>query len=470
MMLPRLMTAAAKSGSGKTIITCGLLEALKRRGLDVRTYKCGPDYIDPMFHRMVTGVPGGNIDTFFSGEEEIKAMLCRNGAEAAVMEGVMGIYDGIAGRGVRGSCYDAAVLTGTPVILIMDVKGMGQTMLSLIRGILADDSKKLIRGIILNRITPSYLETIKPVMDEMLGVISRDRGVSVKLLGGIPDSKGIHLESRHLGLDLPGEIDDLKEQVKAAADLIEEHLDMDALLEIMDQADEIGRTEERPAASRVRERSLTLAAARDEAFCFYYEENLRALEDAGMRIKEFSPLHDSRVPEEADGLLFGGGYPELYAEELSGNTAMLASVREAIDSGMPSLAECGGFMYLLESLEDMQGRLHDMTGVLSGSSHYTGKPGRFGYVTLREKKHLCAADTLITGLEVKGHEFHYFDSDNNGSNAVAEKPGSGRTWECMHADRDHLWGYPHLWYPSCPELIMRFAAAMEEYRKKKQYG
>ena len=176
------------------------------------------------------------------------------------------------------------------------------------------------------------------------------------------------------------------------------------------------------------------------------------------------------MPEEAAGLLFGGGYPELYAEELSANTEMLASVREAIDSGMPSLAECGGFMYLLESLEDMQGRQHEMAGVLAGSSHYTGKPGRFGYVTLREKKHLCAADTLITGLEVKGHEFHYFDSDNNGTNAVAEKPGSGRTWECMHADRDHLWGYPHLWYPSCPELIGRFAAAMEEYGKKKKDG
>lgn len=470
MMLSRVMTAAPKSGSGKTIITCGLLEVLKRRGIDVRTYKCGPDYIDPMFHRMVTGVPGGNIDTFFSTEEEIKEMLCRSGAEAAVIEGVMGIYDGIAGRGGRGSCYDAAALTGTPLLLIMDVKGMGQTMLSLIRGILSDDREKLIQGIILNRITPSYLETIKPVLGEMLSDISGARGVSVRLLGGIPDSKGIHLESRHLGLNMPGEVCDLKEQVKAAADLIEEHLDMDAVLEIMDQAAVIPETEERAEVSRVSGRMLTLAAARDEAFCFYYEENLRSLEDAGIKIKEFSPLHDSKVPEEADGLLFGGGYPELYAAELSANTAMLASVREAIDGGMPSLAECGGFMYLLESLEDMQGIRHEMAGVLGGSSHYTGKLGRFGYVTLREKKHLCAADTLITGLEVKGHEFHYFDSDNNGSNAVAEKPGSGRTWECMHADRDHLWGYPHLWYPSCPELIRRFAAAMDGYRKKKQDG
>ncbi|MBR2707443.1 MAG: cobyrinate a,c-diamide synthase [Mogibacterium sp.] len=468
MRLPRVMTAAVSSGSGKTILTCGMLEALKRRGTDVRSFKCGPDYIDPMFHRRVTGAPCGNIDTFFSSAEEIRGMLCRSACEAAVIEGVMGIYDGAAGLQGRGSCYDAAAASGTPVLLIADVKGMGLTMLSVIKGILSDDRENLIRGIILNRITPIYLETIRPQLDEMLSCMSADRNADVKLLGGIPGSKAIQLESRHLGLSMPFETDDLEEQLKAAADLIEEHLDMDALLEIMEQAEELPDATAEPRKES--DCGLVLAVARDEAFCFCYEENLRIMEEAGISIREFSPVHDARVPQDADGLLLGGGYPELYAEELSGNTSMLSSVREAIDDGMPSLAECGGFMYLLESLEDMQGRPHEMAGALEGGSHYTGKLSRFGYVTLREKKHLCAADTLITGLEVKGHEFHYFDSDNNGSNAVAEKPGSGRTWECMHADRDHLWGYPHLWYPSCPELVRRFAAAMEEYRRKKQDG
>ena len=465
MRLPRVMTAAVRSGSGKTILTCGILESLKRRGIDVRSFKCGPDYIDPMFHRRVTGAPAGNIDTFFSSAEEIRGMLWRSTCGAAVIEGVMGIYDGLAGMQGRGSCYDAAAASGTPVILIADVKGMGQTMLSVINGILSDDSEKLIRGIILNRITASYLETIRPRMDDLLGCISAGRDTGVKLLGGIPATEDIHLESRHLGLSMPFETEDLDEQLKAAANLIEEHLDMDALLEIMGQAADLPDV---PAEHRKEiDRGLTLAVARDEAFCFYYEENLRMMEESGISIREFSPVHDSCVPEDADGLLFGGGYPELYAEELSGNTSMLSSVREAIDGGMPSLAECGGFMYLLESLEDMHGRPHGMAGALAGRSHYTGKLGRFGYVTLREKKHLCAADTLMTGLEIKGHEFHYFDTDNNGSNAVAVKPVSGRTWECMHADRDHLWGYPHLWYPSCPELIRRFAAAMEDYKRKK---
>lgn len=468
MKLPRVMLAAAGSGSGKTIITCALLEALKRRGIAVRSYKCGPDYIDPMFHRSVIGVPGGNLDIFFSTEEEIKDMLCRSGAEAAVIEGVMGIYDGIAGMDGKGSCYDSAAASGTPVLLILDAKGMGQTMLSVIKGILSDDREKLIRGIVLNRITPSYLEAIRPQTEEVLSGISADRGVSVRLLGGIPEAKGIHLESRHLGLNMPGEISDLKEQVDAAADLAVKYLDMYAVTEIMDQASGLPDAPAEPRDNS--DGGPVLAVTRDEAFCFYYEENLRALIESGIKIKEFSPLRDSKVPEEADGLLFGGGYPELYAEELSANAAMLLSVKEAIDGGMPSLAECGGFMYLLESLEDMDGRPHEMAGVLAGCSHYTGKLSRFGYVTLREKKHLCAADTLMTGLEIKGHEFHYFDSDNNGGNAIAEKPGSGRTWDCMHAGAGHLWGYPHLWYPSCPELIRRFRKAMEEYGRKKQYG
>lgn len=477
MKLPRIMIAAARSGSGKTIITCGMLEAIRRRGIDVRSYKCGPDYIDPMFHRRVIGVPGGNIDTFFSSGEEIREMLSLCDSEAAVIEGVMGIYDGISGMQGRGSCYDAAIVTATPVLLIVDVKGMGQTMLSIIKGILSDDRDKLIRGIILNRISPSYLDTIRPQLDELLGRISTERGAEVKLIGGIPNSKGIHLESRHLGLNMPGEIDDLREQVEAAADLIEEHLDMDAVLTIMKQAKEqetgdTGDTSRSLHKKGYGENSsaLILAVARDEAFCFYYEENLHVLREAGLKIIEFSPVHDSKLPEDADGLLLGGGYPELYAKQLSANESMLASVREAIEGGMPSLAECGGFMYLLESLEDMNGDRHRMAGVIGGSSHYTGRLGRFGYITLREKKHLCAADTLITGLEIKGHEFHYFDSDNNGSNAVAEKPGSGKTWDCMHAGSEHLWGYPHLWYPSSPKLIERFTRAMEGYKRKRQHG
>ena len=463
MRLPRLMIAAPKSGSGKTLITCGLLEALKRRGVGVRSYKCGPDYIDPMFHRSVIGIPGGNLDTFFSSEDEIRETLAGCGSEAAVIEGVMGIYDGVTGMNGRGSCYDAASASDTPVVLIADVKGMGQTMLSVIKGILLDDRDSLIRGIILNRISASYYEQIAPLMEEMLAKLSAERGTGIKLLGGIPSAKDIHLESRHLGLLMPGDIEGLKEQLGLAADLIEEHIDMDAFLGIMDSAAELPDACEAAPAETGADDAPVLAVARDEAFCFYYEENLAMLRKAGIRIKEFSPVHDSCVPKDADGLLLGGGYPELYAKELSANEEMLRSIRDAIRTGMPSLAECGGFMYLLDELTDKDGNSFPMAGVLSGESHWTGRLSRFGYAEVSGTKE----GTLLSGLRVKAHEFHYYDSSNNGSDAGAVKPGSGKSWECIHAGSDYIWGYPHLWYPSCPELIVRLKDRMTAFRESR---
>lgn len=496
----RIMTAAVSSGSGKTLITCGLLSFLKNRGLDVSSFKCGPDYIDPMFHRRVLGIPGGNLDTFFAGEKEIRSLAAgradndRDGY--AVIEGVMGIYDGItaasergaSGPGAAGSCYELAKITETPVVLVVNARGMGQTMISVIRGILADDKECLIRGIILNRISPHYYEQIKPLLESALDEISSRRGVSAELLGGIPSSDNIRLESRHLGLMMPHEIEDIREQIKEAEGLIAENLDTDRLLELMseagplqteDNAEESHGCHSEPLcceapvkgrqssgeAGRTGSDAPVLAVARDEAFCFYYEENLRMLERSGIRIKEFSPLHDRCLPGDADGVLLGGGYPELYADALSGNTGMRASVRDAIRRGMPSLAECGGFMYLLEMLEDSEGNIRPMAGVLRGTALNKGRLGRFGYITLQERAKSCAAETLIKGLCIKGHEFHYFDSDNNGSDAVAVKPGSGRSWECMHAGPGHLWGYPHLYYPSCPELVERFRKRMLDYRK-----
>ena len=466
MKLPRVMIAAPKSGSGKTLITCGILEALRRRGTDVRAYKCGPDYIDPMFHRSVIGIPGGNLDTFFSTEDEIKQILADCGSEAAVIEGVMGIYDGITGMEGKGSCYDVAKASSTPVILVIDVKGMGLTMLSVIKGILLDDSYALIQGIVLNRISKGYFKQIEPLVSRLLNSISEDRGVAVRLLGGIPASKDINLESRHLGLLMPGDIAGLKDQLAHAAELMEESLNMDALEAIMQETPELEGDGADGEAAADENDMPCLAVARDEAFCFYYEENLSMLRSAGVRIKEFSPLHDSHVPEDADGLLLGGGYPELYAAELSANTGMLSSINAAIGSGMPSLAECGGFMYLLEELEDKDGNVYSMAGVIKGRSSWTGKLSRFGYAEVSG----TGEGTLLSGLSIKAHEFHYYDSSNNGDDAIAEKPGSGRSWECIHAGSDHVWGYPHLWYPSCPELTGRFAESMKEYRRKRRDG
>lgn len=490
MKYGRIMMTAPKSGSGKTIITCGLLSFLKDRRYNVRAYKCGPDYIDPMFHRRVIGVPGGNLDTFFSDDEAIRRQIAESDCDCAVIEGVMGIYDGITGAAGRGSCYDVARATGTPAVLVIDVKGMGATMISVIKGILADDEACLIRGIVLNRISGRYYGEISPQIESALEKISAERDTEVCLLGGIPDVKDIKLESRHLGLMMPDEIDDLEEQVTAARNLIAENIDTAKLLEIMSQAEDLnapavkaegtyagaGSAGQNDAEDTVPQ--LTLAVARDEAFCFYYEENLRMLEKCGIRIEEFSPMYDRRLPEDADGILLGGGYPELYAEDLSDNESMKESIREAIKVGMPCLAECGGFMYLLEEMTAADGKTYPMCGVIEGSSQNTGKLGRFGYITVSGKSDTgdCAGslgeetgfapeDSLLSGLSIKGHEFHYYDSDNNGGDAVAVKPGTGRSWECMHAGSTMLAGYPHLYYPSCPELIERLKDRMLEHQR-----
>ena len=482
----RVMIAAMKSGSGKTLITTGLLRALKDNSLDPAAFKCGPDYIDPMFHRTVLGIPGGNLDSFFQTEDEMRGIISSCSSGYAVIEGVMGIYDGAAtSSGGQGSCYDVARITRTPIILVMDVRGMGMTMLSVIRGILSDDTDRLIRGIILNRISDGYYERIEPEISRELERISLSRRTGseepadVRLIGHIPKSDGLSLESRHLGLKMPGEIESIDSQIDRAADLIRHCCDMDAIVEIMKEAVLIDTvrarecTEPDPdtvdsSAGKLeteQERGkMTLAVARDEAFCFYYEENLRLLRSLGISIRKFSPLHDAGLPEDADGILIGGGYPELYAEELAENTSMLESIRSAIKQGMPSLAECGGFMYLMEGIADADGTVHRMAGVLPGTSSNTGRLGRFGYITVTSD----SPGGILTGLEVKGHEFHYFDSDNNGTDAVAAKPDGGRTWECMHTGPDHLWGFPHLYYPSCPELIRRLRYKMTEYREQRR--
>jgi len=468
--MKRVMIAAAGSGSGKTIFTCGLLNLLKKRGRTA-SFKCGPDYIDPMFHRTVIGVDSENLDSFFSSPEELRGLVAGPPAEFAVVEGVMGIYDGI-GFGTRtGSCYEIASLTDTPVILLVDAKGMGSTLLSLIKGVLADDDRHLIRGVVLNRVTPRFYEQVRPVLAETLA-----QSGGIKLVGYIPNDKGISLESRHLGLRMPSEIGDLRAQVGRFSGLIESCCDLDAILEIMDSAGDLPtgagltpRVEPLPGAG------LTLAVARDEAFCFYYPENLRAFERRGVKIAEFSPVRDAALPAGADGLLLGGGYPELYAGQLSENSSMRSSILNALRSGLPSLAECGGFMYLMDEMET-EGGVFPMVGAIHGKAFNTGRLCRFGYVRLEALADEAAAhsgaepaenDLLQVGQEIKAHEFHYYDTDNNGSDCLAVKASGASSWYCVHMGPDHFWGYPHLWYASMPTFVDRFIAAMRDHREQR---
>lgn len=456
----RIIISAIGSGSGKTIITCGLLKALKNRGLAVRAFKCGPDYIDPMFHSRVVGVPSENLDTFFCDKKQIEEILLGsyttgsttdNGDKRItadidtiqVIEGAMGIYDGLGGVSKKGSVYELASETHTPIILIVNAKGMGPTIISLIKGILADDKEKLIKGIILNNISSGYYNTIYPVLEKETGV---------KVIGYVPKLEDVSLDSRHLGLKLPEEIYGLTQMVDKLATQVEATIKIDELIKISTQAANIEyKVDESSNKSfvelikklgMIKENTPSrIAVARDEVFCFYYEENLRQLKNAGAELVYFSPLHDEILPNNITGILLGGGYPELRLAELEANKSMRISIKSAIENGMPSIAECGGFMYLHDCIVDDSGVERAMVGVIKGKCYNTGKLCRFGYVDLQ-----------VGDFSLKGHEFHYYDSTCAGADAIATKPISGLSYEWGYVGDNHIWGYPHLYYASAKNV------------------
>lgn len=433
---PRVMFAATRSGSGKTTVTCGVLAALKKQNIKVQAYKCGPDYIDPMFHRTVLGINTGNLDTFFAGADAIGRILARDtkDAELIVMEGVMGYYDGVGGTTTMASSYELSKVTKTPVVLIVDAKGASVTLAAIIRGIMEYKKDSRIVGVILNRVSPMFYSRIKHVIETECGI---------PVLGYLPEDASFAVPSRHLGLLQPDEMQKQRDWVETVAEAARKTIDIDGILEIAAQAEMLqiqkatGETEKSkfPAGYRI-------GVARDAAFSFYYRENLRMLEDMGATLVYFSPLTDAHVSE-VDALIFGGGYPELYAKQLYENRSMRASVWQALDAGMPCHAECGGFLYLGKSLADAEGNVYEMVGFLDGAGFRTERLQRFGYVELApQDSGVFAVNTVL-----RGHEFHYWDSTDCGDACLAWKPLSKqKTYPCMVKKKATFAGFPHLYY------------------------
>ena len=448
----RMLIAAPASGSGKTSVTCALLTALQKRGLAPCAFKCGPDYIDPMFHRSVLGVESSNLDLFLSDEETLRAWFARNtaGHKAVVCEGVMGLYDGVGGVTDRDSAWHVAQTLDLPVILVVRPKGTSLTLAAQIRGLRDFRPNSRIAGVILNDCAPALCRSLSPMLE-------REAGIPV--LGCLPHLPEASFGSRHLGLYTAAEIQDLTERLDILAESLERNVDMDRLLELC---------EDGAASSAAKPHTETgngvpIAVARDEAFCFLYAETLEALEQAGAKLLFFSPLRDRALPAEACGLYLPGGYPELYAEKLSANREMLASVRAAVNSKLPTVAECGGFLYLGKSLWDEHGTEHPMAAVLPGSGFPAGKLVRFGYGTLN-----AGSDSLLfrKGEAVPVHEFHYWDSTENGQDLRVEKPLSGRGWDCGFVSDSMYAAFPHLYFAGTPRLAERFVMAARRYREK----
>lgn len=459
------MVAAPQSGSGKTTITCALLWALKARGLKPESFKCGPDYIDPMFHRTVLGIKSGNLDPFFMEDQMARQLLGRGeeSRDLAVIEGVMGLYDGLGGIREEASSYALAKATGTPVLLTVNARGMGRSLLALLAGFLQYDTAHLIRGVILNQTSASFAAVLGREIEAAFGI---------PVVASFPVCSELKLESRHLGLVLPEEQKDLRQKIEKAAELLAEHADLDAILSIAETAKAISgveamriskwETAQISGQKQKNELPVRIGVARDEAFCFYYKENLKMLEEAGARLEFFSPVHDHKLPDGLDGILLGGGYPELHLKDLADNESMRSAIRDALQAGMPSLAECGGFMYLHDEIQDQEGNRFPMAGVIHAACSRQEKLVRFGYLTLTSK----TESFLLPGETIRGHEFHYYDSTDNGNAAQAEKPTGKRSWECVHAGPAYWWGFAHLSYCSNPQFAVRFVSCCRSYREQ----
>ncbi len=460
MDFPRIMMAAPSSGSGKTLVTCGLLKALVERGMRAVSFKCGPDYIDPMFHRAALKVPAHNLDTFFTGEEATRRLFAKGAAQAdiSLLEGVMGFYDGAGGVNAAASSYELAKVTGAPVILVVNVKGMSLSALPLIKGFLEFRPDSGIKGVILNQASASLYPMLKEKIEQEL---------QVEVFGYVPKCPDFVLESRHLGLVTPTEVEKLQEKLTNLANLLEGTLDIEKILACANAAPELpepGFGTEGTALADKSVETVRVGVAWDEAFCFCYKENLELLEELGAELIYFSPLHDKALPSGLQGMVLYGGYPELYAQALSENSEMRRQIRMRLKGGTPFLAECGGFLYLQEYMEDMQGREFPMAGVFPGRSYNTGKLGRFGYLTLSARE---GTQLLEPGECIRGHEFHYYDCTENGGVYHGKKPFGSREWDCMQGGENYAAGFPHLYYHSNPRFVERFLQKCRDTKERK---
>lgn len=450
-MLQFLLTAP-RSGEGKTMMTCALLAALQARGEEVCSFKCGPDYIDPMFHRAVLGAECHNLDLFLAREEVVRSLYARGCAHhtAAVCEGVMGYYDGLGGVRDTASAWHVADTLGLPALLVVRPKGQSLTLAAEMRGLDAFRTPSHLTGILLNDCSEKLYKLLAPMLERETGL---------PMLGYLPHLPEAAIPSRHLGLYTAGEIQDLQGKLTLLADTAQKTIDWARLFALCERP--------APAVPPMPEqnvRSVRLAVARDEAFCFTYAETLEALEDAGAELCFFSPLRDAALPEGAAGLYLPGGYPELYAHQLSENETLLHEMREKIIAGLPTVAECGGFLALGQTLAGSDGVAWPMVGALPGQGTDAGHLVRFGYANLTAR-----ADSLLfrAGETLPVHEFHRWDSTENGTDFTAQKPLGGRSWACGVATPTLYAGFPHLYWAGTP-LPGRFVAAARRYAERER--
>jgi cobyrinic acid a,c-diamide synthase len=441
MDIPCIVIAGTHSGCGKTTVACGLMAALTARGFKVQPFKVGPDFIDPTHHTMICGRPSRNLDPYMMGDGGVRDTLARacKGADVAIIEGVMGMYDGLDGTDTCSTAHVARIL-GAPVVLVADVGGMSRSANALVKGYSEFDRRVNVAGVIFNRIgSEKHRRMIRS-------------SLAARALGWIPRSPELNVTDRHLGLKMAGEDGSMKN----AGEAVEEHCDVEGIVELANMS--ALRIDDVPE-DRHRERDVTIGVAMDDAFCFYYRDNLDRLARSGARLEFFSPISD-RLPD-IDAVYLGGGYPELHAEKLFSSRCR-DDIKKAADDGMPIYAECGGLMYLTREIScDKE---YPMAGVLPARSEMTKRLQALSYVDAVSNG---ASGVLKAGLAFKGHEFHYSTVECDGDARFSLKLSRGKGilngMDGMYA-HNTTGSYTHAYFTD--EMAKSMMAAGHRFRKR----
>jgi cobyrinic acid a,c-diamide synthase len=443
-----LMIAGMSSGSGKTTLTIGLMRALKKRGIDVAAFKAGPDYIDPMFHRLATQGASYNLPAWMVDVETLQYLYEKRsfGHDLSIVEGVMGYFDGHSFETIYGSSAQLADALGIGVVIIMDASSMALTAAALIQGLMHFHQPSQIKGVIFNKVkTQGHYELLKNAVETHL---------DITCYGYLKPCADVQLESRHLGLIQAQEDLEIEMKIETMAALVEDTVDLDRLYcdfkNAVDQSkidayDSSGSPFIQTSLKRIKDRikdygGLRIGYAYDDAFSFYYDENLETLREVGATLMPFSPIADCEIPVSMDALYIGGGYPEVFAQALMKNQSMRASIRNHAQSDMPIYAECGGLMYLMQTLENSDGEQYEMVGIFSGLSKMTNQLQHFGHV---EATLSMTINGESVAIPYRGHEFHHSIVVSSDIEMAIAVSGKKESWQCGYHVRNVIGTYVH---------------------------
>lgn len=451
---PRLVIAATQSGSGKTTIVSGILAALKNRGLKVQSYKIGPDYIDPGFHEIASGRPSHNLDSWLVDKEKLAEIFLSTfgDSDIAIIEGVMGLFDG--GRNGISSTAEVAKILNAPVILVIDAKSMGTSAAAVALGFREFDKEINFAGVILNRLgSESHEKMIRDALEK----------IGIKCFGAIKRDENFILPERHLGL-VPTAENNFSEVIEKISAAVENQIDLNNLISIAQSAETLQKNFS-PFHLSTFPPSIKIAVAKDEAFNFYYEESLRELEKLGAEIIFFSPLEDEILPKNIDGLILGGGFPEMFASHLEKNISMRESIKSAAENNLPIFAECGGYMYLMKSIKNFDGEVFEMCGVIPNRAEMTKKLQTVGYVEAALKRNCIIG---AAGDKIHAHEFHFsVEAENLVEEKIfdCEKLRTGKKYFAGYAKKNILASYLHIHFAGCPNAAKNFVNACKKFRE-----